>query len=248
MKDFIDRKAFHVCMVMVIIAIILFIVGILVLRYNVEGETNLPFNLSKIVVVSTAEGNNKENAENKWAMDINQNNDIYLYIEKNEHYNETETIEKITLDNFLITRNSEIGAQKIYKPNETETVIFKNAIENETQNIEYTGDLQSNIKQCKISNQGGLVVFRYSLDGVGEYLSNEGEEVNHSELLKKININNEDLKANISFCITIKLNSGKAFKATVKIDVPNGNVVENGTVNQEITDLNDIVFKRIENV
>ena len=248
MKDFVNKKAFHICMITVIIAVILFIVGILVLRYNVKGETNLPFNLSKIVIVSTSEGINKENTENKWAMDINQNNDIYLYIEKNDRYNETETIEKITLDNFVITRNSEIGTQKIYKPNENETVIFKNTVENETQTIEYTGDLESNIKQIKISNQGGLVVFRYSLDQVGEYLSNDGEEVSHSELLKKININNEDLKASISFDITIKLNSGKAFKATVTIDVPNGNVVENGTVNQEITNLNDIVFKRIENV
>ena len=180
-------------------------------------------------------------------MDINQNNDIYLYIEKNEHYNQTEIIEKITLDNFNIIRTSEIGTQKIYKPCLNDTEIFKNTEENEVQSIEYVGDLESSIKELRISNQGGLAIFRYSLDKVGEYLSND-EQVNHYELLKKINMKNEDLKSNISFDITIKLNSGKAFRANIVLDVPNGDIVEKGIVNQEITDLTDVAFKRIENV
>lgn len=248
MRDLINKKAFHICMIIVIIAAILFIVGILILKYSVEGEKNLPFNLNKIVIVSNVEGIDKENAENKWAMDINQNNDIYLYIEKNEHYNETEIIDKITLDNFVVNKKSEIGTAKIYKPNINETAIFKNSTENETQTIEYIGDLESNIKETKISNQGGLVVFRYSLEEIGEYISNEDEEINYGELLKKINIKNGDLKLNVSFDITIKLNSGKAFRATVTIDLPSENVVENGTTSQEVTDLNNIIFKRIENV
>ena len=217
MKNLIHKKIFHLCMLMVIIAIILFVVGISILRYSVEGEKNLPFNLSKIVVISNSEGIDKENPENKWAMDINQNNDIYLYIEKNGYYSKTEIIQKVTIDNFVINRTSEIGSQKIYKPNLSETAMFKNIKENESQSIEYIGDLQSDIKQLKISNQGGLVVFRYSLDKIGEYISNDEQEVNYNELLKKANIKNED-------------------------------IVKNGTVNQEITDLTNVVFKRIENV
>ena len=56
LKDLTKTKSFHICMIMVIIVVILFVVGLLVLRYNVEGETNMPFNLSKIAIISTQEG------------------------------------------------------------------------------------------------------------------------------------------------------------------------------------------------
>ena len=82
----IGKKSFHICMVIVMIAIILFILGMIVLKYNVEGETNMPFQLKKIILISSSEGVDKEAGENKWAFDINQNNDIYLYIEKNQNY------------------------------------------------------------------------------------------------------------------------------------------------------------------
>ena len=79
-KRFTKTKMFHLCMVIVIIAVILFAVGIIALRYAVEGETNMPFELSKITVISSSEGKDKVVEASKWAFDINQNNDIYLYI------------------------------------------------------------------------------------------------------------------------------------------------------------------------
>lgn len=39
-----------------IICLILITVGILMIKYEVEGETNMPFKLSKIIVVGTVEG------------------------------------------------------------------------------------------------------------------------------------------------------------------------------------------------
>ena len=75
----IGKKSFHICIVIVIISIILFALGIIVLRYNVEGETNMPFILKKIILISSSEGIDKDSGENKWTFDINQNNDIYIY-------------------------------------------------------------------------------------------------------------------------------------------------------------------------
>lgn len=43
-----------------IIAIIGIIVASIIVKYNVEGETNMPFQISKIMVISTAVGNNEE--------------------------------------------------------------------------------------------------------------------------------------------------------------------------------------------
>lgn len=246
-KRFTKTKMFHLCMVIVIIAVILFAVGIIALRYAVEGETNMPFELSKITVISSSEGKDKTVEGSKWAFDINQNNDIYLYIEKNDNSNKQEIIKEIEINNIKIEKNTEKGEIKIYKPTTAEeATIFSNKEENEIQSIIYTGDLQSDLKQQKISNQGGIIAFRYGLNNVSEYLSQE-EEINHSELLKKSNVSEEDLKAKLTFDIIIRLESGKEYKASISLDVPVEGIVEKGTTSIEKTDLSDVVFKRIKN-
>lgn len=246
-RNLINKKYFHLCMVIVIIAIILFALGIVVLRYSVEGETNMPFNLEKIVVISSAEGIDKDSGENKWAFDVNQNNDIFLYIQKNENYGKEEIINSISINNINVQKDIEKGNVEFYKPEQdTEKTMFNNVESNSTDNIEYIGDMQSNIKQLKISNQGGIVAFRYANDKVSEYVSND-EEINHSELLKKANVTEEDLKAKLNFDITIKLESGKEYKASISLDTPVQGIVEQGTTSIEITDLKDVVFKRIKN-
>ena len=62
-----------------------------------------------------------------------------------------------------------------------------------------------------------------------------------------VSIAEDDLKATLSFRITIALESGKEYQANVSLDMPIEGVVENGTSSREITDLSDVVFKRIKN-
>lgn len=234
-------------MVIFIMFIIIFIVGVISLKYNVEGEVNLPFYLSKISIISSVEGiDNKEDSENKWNLNVNQNNDIYLYIKKNDNYKDTESIESVKLNNFNIENTSKIGDVKLLKPDSSiDSSIFKNTIENEVNNIEFIGSIDSSIKDLKISNQGGLVIFRYAINNVGNYVSNEDEEINHKDLLKKLNINNDDLKFKVSFDIYINLNSGKSYKSVISLELPIDDVVGGGIQSREYTDLKDIVFKRI---
>ena len=85
-RRLLNTKEFHIGMVIFIIVIILFIAGVISLKYNVEGEANLPFELSKISIISSVEGTDNEDAQNKWNLTVNQNNDIYLYIKKNDNY------------------------------------------------------------------------------------------------------------------------------------------------------------------
>ena len=244
----INTKEFHICMVIFIIVAILFISGIIILKYNVEGETNLPFDLSKITVISSVEGADNEDAQNKWNISVNQNNDIYLYIKKNKNYDDTEIIDSVTLSNFNIEQNSKVGEIKLFRPDvNIENPLFKDTTENVVDKIEYIGDMESDIKNLKISNQGGLVVFRYGVTNVANYISNEDEQINHNELLKKLNVNNDDLKFNISFDILMKLKSGKTYKSNIILDLPIDDVVSNGTQSKEYTDLKDIVFKRANN-
>lgn len=243
----INKKIIHVIAVIVIIFVILFVSGIFILRYQVEGESNLPFTITKISIIQTVEGIENENTGDKWNFNVNENNDIYIYLEKNSEYSKTEIIESVTINNFNIERVKETGMSKIYKPVMDEKRMFINAAENETTEITYTGDLESNIKEQKISNQGGKIAFRYAIDNISQYISQNDEEINHSQLLKLTNIQKEALESNISFDLTIKLKSGKIYQSKINVQIPGDEVIEEGTMGIEITDLNDIIFKRIEN-
>lgn len=239
-------KILKISLIIIITVAIIFTIGMIALTYHVEGETNLPFKITKIIEVCSSEGLEKQDGEDMWALDINQNNDIYIYIEKNESYGRTEIIDQIKLDNFQIKRNTEIGELNIYQPSEETGEIFVNTENNRKLEIVYKGELESNIKKKQISNQGGLVVFRCANDKVGEYISNEVEEVNYSTLLAGTGVTNEQLQATITFDITIELISKRTYKATVTLELPVGDIVNNQNTSLEITDLSNIVFKRSE--
>ncbi len=240
------KKYFHIIMIIVILVIILFTLGIIMLKYNVEGETNMPFQLSKIAIISSSEGVDKEATETKWAFDINQNNDIFLYLDKNEGYSKTEAIKTVEINNIQIEAKQKENI-KIYKPDEEEEkLIFKNKEENIIQNLEYTGETEANIKQLKISNQGGLVAFRCSNNKVASYASND-EEIKHDELLKKAGVEIETLEIKITFDLIIKVEEGTEYKSTINLELPVENVIEKGTTSTEITDTKSFIFKRINN-
>ncbi len=247
LKRLVKKKYFHLCVILIMIVALFFILGLVILKYNVEGETNMPFDLSKISIISSTEGMDIDSGENKWAFDVNQNNDIYIYIEKNDEYTRDEAIKSINITNININKNIEKGEKVIYKPEiAPERPMFVNVIENETDSIEYLGAMNTNIKNMQISNQGGIVAFRYANDKVAQYISND-DEVNHNNLLKNTGITQEDLKAQLNFDIIIKLESSKKYLANISLDVPIDNVVEQGTTSFEKTDLDNFIFKRIKN-
>ena len=247
MKEKLNNKLIRICIIIVVIATIIFGTGIIIIRYQVEGETNLPFDISKITIISSVEGKDNKDDVNKWNITVNQVNDVYFYIDKNNNYNKTEIIDNITIENIKVNKENEKGQIHTYKPTEKGTNIFENNEENIVDKIEYTGDLESNIKQLKISNQGGIVVIRFSNDDISKFISNDGEQVDHNKLLSLTKINQDDIKTNVSFDFIIKLNSGKAYKANISLDLPAEDIIEKGTNSKEITDTKNIVFKRVEN-
>ncbi len=247
-----SKKSFHICMTIIIIAVILFASGIMILRYQVEGETNMPFEITKITLISTSDGidKNQEGEATNWAFDINQNNDIYIYIEKNDNYKEEEAIRSIVIDGLNVQRDKELGTVKFYRPNALDTgTNFSNTEENEVQTIEYTGGMESDIKNLVIGNQGGVIFFRYANNNVAEYTSDIAttDTITTNQLLKSANVNEEDLKSKLVFDLTITTEEGKEYKANISLDLPVEGVVENGTASREITNLDDIVFKRTKN-
>ena len=247
-KQRFSKKIINICIISVIIVAIIFIALMFILNYDVNGETNMPFQVSKISVISSTDGKDNPESEYKWNINCIQNNDIFIYVEKNEDYKGQTSIKSIKLDNFYVAEKPNIGEIKFYRPIEKENVLFENVEENEIKELEFIGGKSSNVGNLEISNQGGILKFRCANNNVGNYLSNDDEQINYNELLKKINVNEDDLKGRITFDITINLHSGKTFKAeSVSIEIPNENTVNDGTVGDENIYLKEVVFKRIEN-
>lgn len=227
-----------------IIAIILIVVASIIIKYYVEGEKNMPFEISKIMIISNAGGIQNDQSENKWDLNLVQNNDIYIDIIKNKNYKQEEIIDKIIIDNFQIENEPQKGTIKIYRPNST-SINFENREEYKIENkLEYIGDEASDLNNLKIANQGGLILLRYVNEELGNYTSNEDEEIKHDgTLLRKTGITNDEIKFTISFDISIELKSEKKYKANVTVEMPKGNLIQEGTTNYQING-SDIVFKR----
>ena len=85
----VKQKIFHSVIISIIIIAILCVGGMFILRYQVEGESNMPFKITKISIIESVEGMETEGANEKWNFNVNQNNDIYIYIEKNSLYGKT---------------------------------------------------------------------------------------------------------------------------------------------------------------
>lgn len=247
MQDQIIKKVIRIFIAIFITILIATIIALLILKYNVEGEDNMPFELSKIMVISTGEGRDitEEQTENKWNLEIVQNNDIYLEISKNKNYEEIEIIDKIIIDNLQVVEAPNIGTIKLYKPTQKENITYENIEENEIkEKLEYTGKENTSIKNLEIANQGGLILFRYAIEDLGIYTSDADEIKHDGTILKTQNIDYKDIQCKVSFDLSIKLKSDMIYTGTVTLDLPTGNIIEEGTSHYERTDLKEIIFRR----
>lgn len=239
------KQIIKLCLAVTALIIIFIIVGIIMIKYEVEGDKNMPFDLTKIVMVSTAEGVESK-GKNKWNLAICQNNDIYFYIDKNEKYQGQNThIEKVRIENIQIVEQPKVGEIKVYMPNSTEGRLFSYdntyIIEDK---LEYKGAGKSNSKTLEIGNQGGSALMRFSNVSLGNYSSNKDKEIVHDgTLLKKLNLTEEDVKFSVSFDFIIEV-SKHQYRAKINLQLPCGNIIEDGTASIEKTDMSDVIFKR----
>ena len=215
------------------------------IKYEVEGDKNMPFDLSKIVIVSTAEGIESE-GKNKWNFNIYQNNDIYFYIDKNEQYQGRDThIEKIRIENIQITEKPKVGEIKAYMPNSTDGRLYSYEdtyiIEDK---LEYKGASKSNPQTLEIGNQGGSALMSLSNVNLGSYSSNQDKEIIHDgTLLKKLKLVQEDISFAVSFDFIIEV-SNHQYRAKINLQLPYGDIEQEGTSSMEKTDMSDVIFKR----
>ena len=228
--------------------LVLSVVFFIMIKYNVEGEKNIPFNITNLMIISSAETEELENHDNLYQANIIQKNDIYLAIEKNKNYKKQDAIKKIMFNNFNVVEKGNTGTVKIYRISTGEkTFDYKEEYEIRD-SLEFLGDLNTNLKMEKmtIANQGGLIQFSVILNDLGKITYGENENIpSDGTLLKRLNLNTDDIKVTIAFDMIMKLSSGNTFKTTINLELPVGDITEDGVCTQDNMDLNKLVFKRI---
>lgn len=230
----------------VIVGII--VVGLIILKYQVVGETNMPFKLSKITTISTAEGiqNDDNTQEFKWNINVNQSNDIYFFIDKNENYQKQAVIDAVSIENIKTVQAPSKGNIKVYMPNSGNgrKFVYDDAflVNNK---LTYQGSKESNEKALQIGNQGGKILIRFANTNIGTYKSNDDTEIKHDgTLITKIGATKEEIQFKVNFDFVIKIDNIK-YKANITLDLPCENILEKGMAEKEKTDMNNIVFKRM---
>ncbi len=232
-----------------ILVFILVFVGIIIMKYEVEGETNMPFTLSKIVIVGSAEGQENEKSDLKWDFSINQNNDVYFYIDQNTNREVEEDllIKNVTICNIQIIKEPKKGTLQTYMPNSEAGRLFTYDEQFLVQDsLTYKGASQSSTTNLEIGSKGGSMVVRFANTAVGNYSSDKDKQIVHDgTLLKKIEVGKEEIQFSVSFDLIIETTQNK-YQANITLDLPTGNLGEEENCYFEKTDMSDIIFKRVK--
>ena len=238
--------------IIIVISVVIFVALFSMLKYHVEGEKNMPFNLGKIIVISSATTTPNLNEQSEeiqenylWQENVIQTNDVYIYIDKNEKFKEDEIIKNVRIENIQILKNVKLGNIQVYMPNSLDDGLYNytnDFLVNST--LTYKGAKADNKKALEIGNQGGCICISFANMGIGVYKSNEEEVIEQGAyILEKMNILNEDLFFKVSFDLIIEV-SNKSYKGTITLDLPVDNIVGNKESHIEITDFKNVIFKR----
>ena len=117
-----------------------------------------------------------DDPSNIWNIGVTQVNDIYMYINKTE---ETDlTIKEIKLENFNIVNKPQKGNVKLLRPTgELSNLYTYSEQDYLNSEIVYQGGVIDDMKALEIANTGGVLGFRFSLNDLGTYVSNENEQI-----------------------------------------------------------------------
>lgn len=224
------------------VIICLTIVVSITIKYHFIGEVNMPFRPDELLVISACEGiANEENTdEYRWNLNIIQYNDIYIHFAK---ANEDQVhIKNVTIENIKCEGLENL---KAYMPSSKEETKFEYTDDYEIKSsLTFKGSENDNHKNLMICSNGGSVLFRIANFNLGKLQSNADEIIYDGRLLKEANIAIEDLKFTLKFDVLLDTSNDIIYRGTFVVDLPCGNIIEEGTSKLDKKDLNDVIFKR----
>ena len=170
----------------IVLIILISIAIIITYKYNIEGETNMPFKLSKIVIGSMVVSSDNQISNDVLVNEIVQNNGIYFEIKKNEEYQKDATIKSIEISNIQVTKEPQKGNIKVYIPNTTENKKFTYSDNYilEGNLLTYKGASKSDTTTLEINNQGGIVGIAFGNTNLGTYNIVSEETIIDGTMLK----------------------------------------------------------------
>ena len=206
------KNLFKRCLFLVSIAIILMVVISIIIKYDVEGEKRLPFSISKILLVSTVDGHVVDDPANIWNIGVTQVNDIFMYIDKTIEGDTT--IKEIKFENFDINKAPQKGKLKLLRPTGELSNLYTHSEQDYlNESITYTGGVIDDMKSLEIANNGGILGFRFSIEDLGSYVSNETQEIIYDgRLLSNLGKAKEEIKFNLSFAKKNTTRNNVSFK------------------------------------
>lgn len=240
------RKIIEINLGVLIIVIAITVIAITMLKYYVEGEKDMPYMITKMVTISTANGKNNQTEEYKWNIDVYQNTDIYFDITRNSEYKTNENIKNVKIEDIQINPKGKLTSNA-YAPakndtNEIFTYTDENIINSE---ISYIVDKTKDVQNRKITSEGGVIALSFCIPNIGTYQGNDDKITYDGTLLNKLGITIEDISYEVKFNLIIQTESDKKYKAEITLQLPQEDIVQKGIVKTEDTELKNIVFKRI---
>ncbi|MBR4260359.1 MAG: hypothetical protein IKQ33_00150 [Clostridia bacterium] len=262
-------------LIIFLIAVVIAFAGFTVLKYQVEGEKKVPFQIGKIIVISSATTTEKDTVNEEaqqqaegeapqdgntqsqqpvepeenyvWNEKVVQTNDVYIYLDKNSDYKGEQAIKKVRIENIKILENVKIGKIQVYMPNSLNDGLYKYVNDYlVSTTLTYTGSNADNKKALQINNQGGCVCISFANMGLDNYRSNDEQELPQGgTILEKLNITNEDLKFKVSFDLVIEVQD-KTYKTTVTLDMPIDGVINQKETYTTIENFEKTIYKRIQ--
>ena len=237
------KQYIKIAVTLIIISILLFLILLVIFKYEIEGEKkeNLPFVIEQISLVSTADGlKNQENNEYLWSGELIQVNDIYIKVSKNP--NISGVIENAIIQNveIITPQKGNINLTKIIKNEDTSN----NYVIEDLKEYKFTGGKSTSLENLTIANQGGIIGLRAINVNLGTYNSND-EEINYDGRILNIeNITNDEIKFKLKFDILIELRDGIKYKTNIELELPVGNILENGVEIREYNNIDNLIYKR----
>ena len=253
------KTRIKLCLIILIIVIAIAFALFTVMKYDVEGEKNVPFRIGKVIVISSAQTTdetdteNQENAEQPeqqetyiWNEKVVQTNDLYIYLDKDVNYKKDAIIKNVKIDNIQILNNVKLGKIQVYMPNSLDDGLYKYVNDYlVNSSLTYKGSAADNVKSLEIGNQGGCVCISFANVGLDSYKSNDAQEIEQGGMiLSQMNIANEDLKFKVSFDLIIEVED-KSYKTNLVFDLPINELVGQKETHTEITDFSKNIFKRL---
>jgi len=156
-------------------------------------------------------------------------------------------MKRVTINNIQITETNRAGEIALYRPSKGTNLFDYQEPYLIKDTMEYLGGPETDIKSdvLTISNQGGILEFSVAQHKLGEIEYKENEQIAiDGTLLNRLGLKQEDVAFKLTFDLIIELDSNVKYKCVVTMDLPKGNIAEDGIEIYEQSNFKS-VFKRI---